>query len=79
MRKYYNQYYFNKKFQKKDIFILKDTNINIKQNLSKDYRKLNYKKFKFYYIKRKWAVTIYKLNFFKSIKIYFIFYINALK
>ena len=79
MRRYYNKHHFNKEFQEKNIIILRHTNINTKQNLNKGCRKLNYKKFKSYYIKYKWGLIIYKLNLSKSIKIHFTFYINILE
>ena len=75
MRKYYNKYYLDMEFEQSDPIMLKHINVKIKRSN----RKLDYKKFGFYYIERKFSPTVYKLNLLKNIKIDATSYINILK
>ena len=58
MRKYYNKYYLNIKFEEGDAVILRYINIRPK----KGRKKLSYKKLKPYIINRKFGPIAYKLN-----------------
>ena len=65
MKKYYNKYYLDVKFNKEDPVMLHHTNSKIRR----PNKKLNYKKLNPYYIKYKFSLIVYKLNLSNILRI----------
>ena len=75
MRKHYNKYYLNIKFEEGDTVILKHINIRLK----KERKKLSYKKLGSYIINYKFGPIACELNLPQDLKINLTSHINDLE